>query len=172
MAKTRAQKVQTVEALKDKLSKAKLIVLSDIKGLNVADTTQLRNTLRKEKVGHTVMKLSLLKIALRKAGVKNPKSDMHTQVAVTYGEDDTASARILKQFSREHGNLKLLCGYLDKNYIDQQQVLTLASIPSRVELLGQLVGVLSGPTRGLASVLQGNLRGLVRVLSQATSKRS
>jgi large subunit ribosomal protein L10 len=166
MAKSKAQKKDIVQALSEKLKSAKLLVISEIKGLKVSDTTKLRSGLRKQQVGHQVVKLSLLKIALRKAGIKTDDLDLHTQVAVSFCEDDTAAARELKKFSSKNESLKMLCGFLEGKYLNRPEVARLASIPSRQDLLGHLVGVLSGPARGVVVALQGNLRGLVRVLSQ------
>lgn len=166
MAKTKQQKKEIVDSLVEKLKTAKLIVLSEIKGLNVADTTQLRRGLRKEQVGHEVTKLSLLKIALSRLGIKAGNLGFKTQVAVTYSADDTASARLIKDFGKSHAQLKLLAGYLDKSPLDSSQVTVLATIPPRPVLLSQLLAVISGPARGLVTVLSGSHRGLVTVLSK------
>lgn len=166
MAKTRAQKVETVKVLEDGFKKSKLIVFSEIKGLSVADITKLRGLLRKEEITHTVAKVSLLRRALNKVGIKTDKLNLVTQTAVSFGKDETAAARLLKNFSREHENLKLLCGFLGNEYIDGPRLGQLASIPSRLDLLGQLASVIAGPTRGLVTVLSGSHRGLVQVLSQ------
>jgi len=166
MAKTRAQKEKTVEQLAKAFKSAKSVIFSEIKGLNVADTSELRVLLRKEKVGHTVAKLTLVKRALREAGLKADSLDFKTQVAVSYSDDETAAARILKKFSIGHESLKLLSGFLEGESIDGQKLKALAGTPSRKELLGQLVSVIAGPAKGLVTVLSGNLRGLVQVLSQ------
>jgi large subunit ribosomal protein L10 len=168
MAKSKAQKKDIVGALSEKLKAAKLVVVSEIKGLNVSDTTKLRSLLRKQGIGHQVVKLTLLKIAMRKAAIKSDDLDLHTQVAVSLCEDDTAAARELKKFSVKNDKIKMLCGFLGGKYLNQSEIVRLAGIPSRAELLGQLVGVLSGPARGVVTALQGNLQGLVRVLSRVT----
>ncbi|MBI4053931.1 MAG: 50S ribosomal protein L10 [Candidatus Doudnabacteria bacterium] len=166
MAKTRAKKIEIVSSLVEGLKAAKLIVLSEVKGLNMADTTKLRALLKKEQVGHKVVKISLLKLALRRLGIKTENLQLTTQVAVSYADDETAPARILKDFSRSNQQLKLLGGFLEKEYLDAGRISALASIPPRPVLLGQLVGALSGSLRGLATVLSGSHRGLVQVLSQ------
>lgn len=166
MAKTRDQKKKVVDSLAEKFKAAKLVVFSEIKGLNVADTTELRRNMRKEEVGHEVVKLSLLKIALSRLGFKVGDLGFKTQVAVSYGADDTASARLLKDFSKKHEQVKLLGGFLDKSALTGAQVTALASVPPRPVLLSQLLSVLSGPARGLVTVLSGSHRGLVTVLSK------
>ena len=61
---------------------------------------------------------------------------------------------------------KILGGLLENNILAVEQVLSLAKLPSKQELLAKLVGSLSAPSRNFVGVLQGNLRGLVSVLSQ------
>ena len=166
MPKTLDQKKETVKKLTDAFKSSKSVIFSEIKGLNVADTSELRAQLRKEKVGHTVAKLTLVKRALRQAGLKVKDFDFKTQVAVSFSDDETAAARILKKFSKGNENLKVLSGFLEGESIDEAKIAQLASMPSRKDLLGQLVSVIAGPSRGLVTVLSGNLRGLVQVLSQ------
>jgi len=166
MAKTKDQKKQVVDKLTEKFKASKSIVFSEIKGLNVADTSALRKQLREGSVQHTVVKLTLLKLALRKAGIKVDDFDFKTQVAVSFSEDEVAAAKILKSFAKKNENLKMLSGYLEGKRLSEVELNNLASLPSKTELLGQLVSVLSGPSRGLVTVLSGNLRGLVQVLSQ------
>lgn len=166
MPKTRLQKEDIVKSLTNSLKESKSIVLSKITGLSVAEMTELRKKLREENVGHKVVKISLLKRALRLAGLSDKNVGVKTQVAVSYGEDETAPARILKSFGKEHENLQLLFGYLEKQQVTLEQVNALATLPTKQQLLGQLASVLAGPARGLVMVLSGNFRGLVRVLSQ------
>ncbi|OGE81043.1 MAG: 50S ribosomal protein L10 [Candidatus Doudnabacteria bacterium RIFCSPHIGHO2_01_FULL_43_23] len=166
MAKTIDQKKAIVKKLADAFKSSKSVIFSDIKGLNVADTSELRSLLREEKVGHTVAKLTLVKRALREVGLKTDGMDFKTQVAVSYAGDETSAARILKKFSKSHENLKPMSGFLEGESIDAEKVTVLANMPTKHELLGQLVSVIAGPSRGLVTVLSGNLRGLVRVLSQ------
>ena len=166
MPKTKDQKKKIVEKLTKIFKEAKSIVFSEVKGLNVADTSELRKQLREEKAGHTVAKLSLIKIALQRAGIKPGKLDFKTQVAISFADDETTAARVLKAFSKKHDQLKSLAGFLEGEEIDAGKVNQLASLPTKQQLLGQLASVLAGPARGLVTVLSGNHRGLVRVLSQ------
>src|SRR3989344_3147903 len=166
MAKTRAQKEDIVKKLTTGFKNAKSLVVSEIKGLSVAELTELRRKLRAESVGHTVAKITLLKKALYAVGLPVEELKISTQVAVSYSEDETAPARILNSFSKAHDKIQILYGYLEKNSLDKAQVLSLASLPTKPQLIAQLLSVLNGPARGLVTVLSGNLRGLVRVLSQ------
>jgi large subunit ribosomal protein L10 len=166
MPKTRLQKEDIIKDMTDSLKEAKSVVLSKITGLTVAETTELRRKLREEKVKHKVIKISLLKRSLHNAGMSTDNVGVKTQVAVSLSEDETAAARILKNFGKDHENLQPLLGYLEKQQLTLEQVNALANLPTKLQLLGQFASVLSAPARGLATVLSGNLRGLVRVLSQ------
>lgn len=166
MAKTFEQKKQIVDALTEALRKARLIVLSEIKGLDSHDTTELRADLRKAQVGHRVVKMSLLKIALSRLGIKTGEARPATQVAVSFGEDETSPARVLKDFGKKNDKLKILSGFLDSEPLSAAQLSVLASVPARPVLLSQLLSVLLGPARGLVTALSGSHRGLVTVLSK------
>ncbi|HLC45013.1 MAG: 50S ribosomal protein L10 [Candidatus Doudnabacteria bacterium RIFCSPHIGHO2_01_FULL_50_11] len=166
MPKTRAQKIDIVQTLAENFKKARGIVLSEIRGLTMSETDKLRKQLRDGGIKHQVVKISLLKLALRKAGFPTKEVKLATQVAVSYSEDETAAARELRKFGKTNEKLKFLGGFLENKFIDQAQVTALAAIPSRVDLLGQFVSVLQGPSRGLVTVLSGSHRGLVQVLSQ------
>lgn len=166
MPKTRAQKAEMVGDLSNKLSGARSVVISQILGLTVSEMTELKSLLRKEGVSNQVVKISLLKLALARAGMAADSFDIHSQISVSYADDETSAARILKDFAKEHENLKLVSGFLEKQSLSLPQVMELANLPSKQQLLGQLANVLAGPSKGLVTVLSGNLRGLVQVLSQ------
>jgi len=78
----------------------------------------------------------------------------------------------LYQFSKTNQNIKILGGLLENKLIDAAQVLSLAQLPSKLELLARLTGSLAAPSRNFAGVLQGNLRGLVQVLSQIQKSKA
>lgn len=173
MAKTKEQKKKTLESLEDNFKKSKTAVFVNFQGLNVKDTTVLRNLLRKEKVEYEVAKKTLLKLAVEKTGQEgvDPKS-LNGNVAVAFGfEDEVTPAKILNQFRATHEALKILGGTLEKKYIDAARVIELANIPDRQELLAKLVGSINSPVSGFVNVLAGNLRGLVQVLKAISEKK-
>ncbi len=174
MAKTKEQKKQTLSELEDNFAKSKAAVFVNFKGLNVKDTTALRNLLRKEKVEYEVAKKTLLKLAVEKTGQEgvNPKS-LEGNIAVAFGlEDEIAPAKILNQFRATHDALKIIGGIFEKKFIDAAKVIELAKIPGKPELLARLVGSINSPVSGFVNVLAGNLRGLVQVLKAASEKKT
>ena len=165
MPLSRDQKQEIVKNLADKLKISKAVVFNDFQGLTVADAQDLRRSLREEEIEYQVVKKNLLKIALKKAGLKIKIDDITGPVSIALSpKDEVAPARILKQFSDQHEQLKMLKGILDGNKTDVSMLEKLALLPSKEELLGKTIGALKGNLYGLVNVLQGNMRGLVYVL--------
>lgn len=163
---TREQKKKIVEEMAEKIRASKGVVLSDFQGLPTKDIQELRSTLRKEGVSYKVVKLSLLKLAMKKAGLDVSGFSYQVPLSVALSADDEIlPAKILDSFARKKDKLKITAGVLDKMLIDAEQVKMLAALPGRTQLRGQVVSVLAAPLRGLASVLIGNVRGLINVLN-------
>lgn|SRR3989338_5174255 len=160
------QKKKLVVDLAGQLKTAKGAVFSSYQGLATRDSQKLRADLRKEGVSHKVVKISLLKRALTKAGIDNSSMNVNLPVAVSISnEDEVAAARIVQAFVKGNERLQILSGVLENKVIDGAQVKMLANLPGKQELRGQVVSVISSPLRGLVSVLSGNIRGLVNVLN-------
>jgi|SRR3989344_6750749 len=162
----KAQKKTIVTDLAEQFKAAKAGVFSDFSGLGARDVQTLRQALKKENVSYKVVKLTLIKRALRLAGFDVSSFNFAVPVSVSLsGDDETATARILQDFAKKHEQLKMVSGILDHKLIDSAQVKALATLPDKQTLRGQLVGVIAGPLRGFVTVLSGNLRGLVNVLN-------
>lgn len=163
---SREQKKKIVKEMTGELAEAKGVVFSEFSGIPTRDIQDLRANLRKEQVKHKVIKLSLLKRALKAAGIDVSGFNYHQSLAISWSsEDEVAPARALNMFAKTRKDLKILAGVLDQELIGVEQVKQLAGLPGKQELLGQVVGVIAGPLRGLVSVLAGGIRGLVNVLN-------
>lgn len=160
------QKRDIVKDLIEQIKTAKAAVFSDFGGLPTKDIQKLRSTLRKEGVSYKVVKLTLLKRAMRLAGLDVSGFNYAVPLSVSLStEDEVAAAKILYDFSKKNDKLKIVSGFLDGIILDAAQVKALALLPDKQTLRGQLVGVIASPLRGFVSVLSGNLRGLVNVLN-------
>lgn len=160
MAKTRTQKEQIVQNLKEKLSKAYSVVFADYRGLTMKQLSTLRDKLRDLNAEFTITKNTLLKLAL-------PTSDLAGPTATLFVYDDEISPiKILVKALKDAAIGKVKMGFLGKETLDEAKILQLASLPTKDELRGQTVAVLVAPLQGMISVLQGNLRNLVYALSE------
>lgn len=82
-------------------------------------------------------------------------------------EDEIMPARLVYQLSRNVEGLKILGGFIENEFKDAEEIIKLAQLPSRIELLAKLAGSVASPISGLVNVLQGNIKGLITVLAKA-----
>lgn len=144
-------KEQAVEALSEKFSKAKSIVLVDYRGMSVAEDTALRNELRKEGVEYKVIKNRIMLRAFDKAGFKGFEETLQgtTAVAISY-EDAVMPAKILADNAKKLNKTALKGGVVEGAIMDENKIKEIATIPSKNVLLAQLLGLLTSPMRSLA----------------------
>lgn len=156
-----AKNIATVSRLQEQLQQAKSVVLADYRGLTVADMQALRAQIRAVGGTLTVAKNTLLKLALKSdQGLTGP-------TALILGQKDPlAPIKALVDFAKNHAlNLPIpKAGIMDDRVLTIEDIQTIAALPSRDQLIAQLLGQLQAPLYGLANVLQGNLRSLVYVL--------
>ncbi len=163
--RTRAQKEETVAKISEKLSRAKAVVFTDYKGLNMKQLSDLRNKLRDVNGEFTITKNTLFKKAL-------PEVDLEGPTAALFAYDDEISPiKILVKALKDTGLGKVKTGFLGDLVLDEAKILQLSSLPTKDELRGKIVGVLVTPLQGIVSVLQGNLRNLVYALSEIKKAR-
>ncbi len=164
---TRNQKHELVKELTEKIKAAKSVVFVDFKGLKVKDATILKRSLRAAGVEYVVVRKTLIDIALKNAGIEGANiAKVEGQVAVSLSNlDEVAAAKIIDTFAKTNENVKMLGGVLGTQLMNAAEVKALAKVPSKEQLLGQLVGTLNAPISGFVNVLAGNLRGLVQVLN-------
>lgn len=174
MAKTREQKEQTVTELTTAFKASKLAVLTDYRGLNVPAISELRSNLREVGVSYTVAKNTLVKLALA-AAEKNvdDTSVFAGPVGIAFGADEVEAARIVYEFAKTNDALEIL-GAIDEDgrVLTKEEVMALAKLPSREQLLGQVVGTIAAPLSGFVRVLNGNVSGLVYALSAIAEKKT
>jgi len=170
--KTKAQKQESLSKYKDKLSKSKITVFTSFAspgggGLDVASMQQLRAALRDNDAEYVVEKKRLISKALKDSKKDTEVDQYEGSLGTVFGYgDEVAPAKTVYEFSKKNPMIKLFGGLFDGAYIDQARVLTLAKLPTHDVLIGQLVGMVSYPLRGLVTVLNSNLRNLVVVLDQ------
>jgi large subunit ribosomal protein L10 len=172
MAKTKEQKQKIVEQLINKLSQIKSAVFINYYGLKVKELQKLRKLCKEQKIDFLVTKKKLFNLCLEKTNFKNIdfKAEGELGVALSY-KDEVAPAKILKDFQKEHKILKINGGILEKSFIDADEILSLAKLPSKRELLAKVIGTINAPISEFVNVLAGNLRNFVSVLQIIKEKR-
>ncbi len=173
MAKTRVQKEQNVQALSEQLKNAKSLVFANFQGLKVKESEELRKLCKDEQIVYMASKKTLVQKALEQAGMNMNVTDFDGSLSVAFGiGDEVSPARVLAEFAKKHEAVKIYGGVLEGNFIDGAKVTALAKLPTKQQLLGQLVGTLNAPVSGFVNVLAGNLRGLVTVLGAIKEQKA
>ena len=155
-----------------KLRRLDYMFLAEYSGMTVAQITRLRRELRGVDTEFTVVKNSLLKIASQgtKAEALQDKFDGPNAI-ITIGKDPVGAARVVAGIAKDIPALKLKAGYLGERTITAEDILKLATLPSREVLLGKLVGVLKGQPSRLVYALSGNLNKLMLILNSIKTQK-
>jgi large subunit ribosomal protein L10 len=169
----REDKVAVVADLRDRMNRARVIILSDYRGMSVAEMTALRSKVRENGSQMLVAKNTLARLAAREVGIKelDPLLKDPTIFAFDY-EDEVSLSKLMFQFQKEYKQFKLKGGVLEGQVVSLESMQRLADLPSREVLLGQVTGVFQAPVYGLVTVLQGNLRKLVYALEAVREKKA
>lgn len=136
-------KKQFVQQLNERFGKSKIVILTDYKGLDVGAITELRRQLREAKVEFEVIKNTMLRlasdgtdVALIRDNFKGPSA-----IAISY-DDPVAPAKILSDFAKKNQNLELKIGVMNGKVLDLASIKALSSLPSREELLAQVLSAM------------------------------
>ncbi|MBS1904621.1 MAG: 50S ribosomal protein L10 [Bacteroidetes bacterium] len=172
---TREEKAQAVAELSEILESASSIYFTDYKGLTVAQATELRNEFRKAGAKYKVAKNTLIKRALDAKGISNDQINtaLEGQTGLAFGfEDPAAPARVLKEFTEKVEKLQFKAAWLDGSMYDGKQLKTLASMPTKKEIMASIVGSLHSPISGIVGVLGALQRDLVYVVDAIEKKKA
>ena len=151
MALSRTKKTELIASYTDALKQAKSAVYVKFKGLSVGDTSTLRKQLFSENTHYTVVKKTLWNRALDAVGIKGDKPEIGEELAVVWGEDLLAPARLSYEFGKLHKeSFGILGGVFDGVFKTQSEMLSIATIPPREVLLSQLAYLLKSPMQRIA----------------------
>jgi len=167
MAKSRSTKESEVRSFVDGLSLAKSVIFADISMLKVNDANKFRRAAEKESISVNSTKKTLLTRALKEAGISVVDFDaLQGSVSMVVGiEDAVAPAKALEALRKDFEGVKVFGGVLDGAWMNVAQVKALAALPSKQQLMAQVVATINAPISGFVNVLAGNLRNLVNVVN-------
>ena len=144
-------KSEIVSQIKDKLSRAKSVVIVDYRGLTVSEVTELRNNMRAAGVEYNVLKNTMMSRACEELGITGVEEHLSGPSAFCFGYDDPVSApKIMKEFAEKVNKTEIKGGIMDNAAIDNKVVEKLASTPSKEVLLTRLMWSITGSVRSLA----------------------
>ena len=149
------EKQAIVEALAKRIQEAQGGVLVDYKGINVAQDTELRRDLRTKNVEYTVVKNTLTRFAMDKAGLSGLDDQLNgTTSLATSAEDPLVPIHEITEFANKFGDLFTVKGvFVDGKVLNDAEVAELAPLPSRDALYSKVLGTMLAPITSLAVVL-------------------
>ena len=162
----RQKKAQQVELLTEKLKKARVAVLTDYRGLTVAQMQDLRNRLRSADVEFRVVKNTMARRAAAESGNEALESELKGPIGIAFGYDDLGTpAKLLADFARATRlKIEIVGGLIEGRVFGPEQVRQLADLPPREVLLAQLLGTLQSPVAQLVATIQAPVQQLVGLL--------
>jgi len=166
-----AHKLAQVAALRERLAQHKSFLLTDYRGLSVGEKQRLTRQLRETGAGYSVVKNRLLKLALGEDG-ETLAEQLDGPTAVVFLPDDpVAPTKTLFEFMQRAGKVTIKAGYIRGQLYSAEQVEALSKLPSRDELIAQVVAGIGAPLTGLVYTLQGVLNQFVWTLQALVEQR-
>ena len=149
-------KKQFVSELSQKIQSSNVGVLVSYKGINVESDTKLRKEMREAGVDYFVVKNSMLRFASKEAGLDFGDTLTGTTAIALSPEDPVGVAKILSKYAKELKDtteFSIKTGFMDGEILDVKTICEIGALPTKEQLIGQLVSVLVAPIRGLAIAL-------------------
>ena len=169
----RSEKEAQVAELREKFQDAPAAILTEYRGITVAQSNQMRRELEKEGATFRVVKNSLARRAVEDTEFAVLDEQFSGPIAVAFtGQDPAATAKVVAKFAKEFDPLVVKAGALGGKFLSDADVDALSKLPSIDELRGQLLSVMVGPARGLVTVLSGVPRSFVQALNAIQEKKA
>lgn len=168
----REQKAQAIEEIAAQIEGAEAIFAVDYRGISVPQAAELRGKLREADASFRVVKNRLTKRAAEQVGEERLGELLQGPTALAFVRGDTAmAAKAISSFNKEHEVLTFKGGFMDGTSLDEGQFKTIARLPGREVLNGQLAGVVASPLTGLVRGLGSMVSGLATQLQQLQEQK-
>jgi len=170
----RNEKSEIISEIKELLESSTAIYLTDYRGINVEDVSELRNQFRNEGVRYKVFKNTLVKRALDEAGKYEKIADHLTGMTgfAFASTNPLAPAKIINKYFSDKEKLSLKACYVEGEYFDGTQLKTLATLPTKNELIAGILGSINSPVSGIAGAIKAVFRDLVSVVDQISQRQA
>ena len=169
----RSEKAAIIEQIKGRALSASFAVVTDFKGMSVEELTRLRVKIRESGGEYLVVKNTLASLAFTDTVHASIKNDFKENCAVALGfEDPVAVAKALTEFTKTSKLLKIRHGSLEGQKLSATDVDNLASLPSREQLLGQVLGTMNAVPTNFVSLMANMIRPLLYALKAIEEKKA
>ena len=173
MKQTKLQKIETSKALAEKLKAAPHLFFTEFQGMKFVELDELRAQLRPLKCRHAVVKSSLVRYALKGAGIDGVDPKMlkgPVGLIVADNDDPVAPAKVIATLAKKFPQLKVRAGYVSQKWMTPSECETLSKLPSKQELMGKVVGLLYTLVSQPVAIAQAPTRDMVLVVKALENK--
>ena len=172
VTKVQSHKVDALEVIKATFSESKDFIFTDYRGLTVEQITNLRAKLRQQEAEYKVVKNRYAKLAFQQLEMPDVADLLVGQTALALLKDDaSAAAKILFEFSKE-APVQVKGAIVGGQVYDGAQTEALSKLPSREQLLAQLMSTMNAPLQNLVYAMNGVSQKLVRVLQAVADQKA
>ena len=161
----------SLEELKARFEQAQSTLLTEYRGLSVAETTELRRALGSD-VTYSVAKNTMIKLAAREAGIELDESLLTGPTAIAFINGEAVdAAKAMKDFGKDHKNFVIKGGYMDGATIDAAQVEAIAELDNRETTLAKLAGAMQGSLAKAAGLINAPASQVARLAAALQEKK-
>ena len=165
MAITKARKEELLAQYDELIKNSNAFFMTEYTGMNVKQMNELRGKVYEADGVFHVTKNTLFKLALEKADKELPDNFLEGQLATGFALDEAPSlAKALVDYAKGEDSITLRGGYFGDDFMTVEQIEALAKLPSLDQLRSQIIGLINGPARNVASVLASGVRQVVNVV--------
>lgn len=170
---TKAFKSEKIDAIKSKVEKAQVAILTEYKGYSVEEITKLRRSIQKEGGDYMVTKNTLAKLAVKGTEYEILADMLKGPVAIAFGfEDQVSPAKAVSKFIKESKKGAILGGALDGKLLSAKEAEDLAKLPSKEELYAKILGSINSPASGIANSINAVMAQLTRAMAAVRDQKT
>jgi large subunit ribosomal protein L10 len=168
------EKEEKIEEIKGFIKNASSMFLVNYSGVNVADINKLRAEFRKEGINYKVLKNTLFKKALQQtSGYDSFNSQLVGMIGVAFvSENFVSAAKIIKKYFDEKQKFSFKGCYIESTFYGIEQLNTIASMPTKNEIMSGIVGSIAAPATGIVGAINAVIRDLVSVIDEISKKEA
>ena len=170
---TKAFKSEKIDAIKAKIDKAQVAVITEYQGMTVEDITKLRREIQKGGGDYMVTKNTLAKIAVKGTAYEVLTDKLTGAIALAFGyEDPVSPAKAVAKFIKEAKKGNIIGAVLDGKLLTDAQTKELAELPSKEELYAKLLGSINSPASGIANSINAVMAQLTRAMAAVRDQKA
>lgn len=170
---TKAFKSEKIDAIKAKIEKAQVAVITEYQGLTVEDITKLRREIQKTGGDYMVTKNTLAKIAVKGTEYEALAEKMTGPIALAFGfEDPVSPAKAVVKFIKEYKKGAIVGAVLEGKLMTEAETRALADLPSKEELFAKMLGSINSPASGIVGSINAVMSQLTRAMAAVRDQKA